>query len=99
MDVYTQPNAPEGVTEKGLTAWVAVIAAAVLTIGILTGELDLITIGNKLFNLALYAAFVVLFNLFFLSRRNNVNENIFSTPLSTAVYCGLVALGGAVTVS
>lgn len=97
--VYTPPNPPEGFTEKGLAVWAVLIAAIILGLGILSEQIDLVTIGNMLLRLGLYASFVVLFNLFFYSRRNNTNENIFSTPVSTAVFCGLVAAGAAIAIA
>ena len=99
MDRYTQTNEPEGFSQKGLAAWAALLAMLILAIGILTGSVDLITVGNKLFNVALVLVGAVLFNEFYLSRRNSVDAQIFSHPVALALYAGAVVLATAVAVS
>lgn len=94
--VYINPNPPQGLTHKGLAFWAMVFAALILAIGMATGNVDVITIANKVFDVALVLIAAALFNLFFMSKRNKTDETIHSNPVATALYAGAVVIAAAI---
>lgn len=93
------PNEPRGFTQNGLAFWAMLIGALILMVGMLSGEIDLIKIANKLLNVATVLVAGALYNLFFLGRRTDTDAQIFSDPRATAQYAGAVLIACGIAIA
>lgn len=73
-----------------LGLWLLCFTAGLIVIAVATGDLNLLTIGNKALNAALLIVFATLYQFTWLTRFTNVDKQIFQTAQGTALYIGLV---------